>query len=249
MATELTQVETPSSLPSLAKSTSTASGRLSLRSHVSIPVTGAIPYGTLQLVRSSDSQRAPPGPTSAPRQSLDEEQSRLDVLAEGDVFLILDLPDSFTVGCDAAILSPPGTPFLGVCGLPPGPHLLWLSGANGDRSGHWFVTAPSATGRGTLRCKQWDPFNAIVGDPASRFEARVQLDALASLAPRLAKYEDHAQHLPRPPPLPPKDPPASRRASWRPPKPAPELDSDAVSEETIKGASSFSVRLFASDRD
>jgi A1 cistron-splicing factor AAR2 len=213
-------VESSASLPSLSKSTSTASaGRVSLRSHVSIPVTGSLAYGTLQLVQPADD--SPAETTSLPQ---------LDPLDAGDIFLILGLPDAFTVGCDTAVLSQSGRPFLGVRDLPPGAHFLWLASSPAspssstvpDRSGYWFITGE---GRGRLRVKQWDPYNELVGEPASAFEVRDRRDNLSAHLSSLTSYRDRARHLPRPPPPPPKDHPRLRPMSWQPP---PELDPDAT---------------------
>ena len=146
-------------LPSLAKSNSTASaGAFSLTSHISIPVTGALPYGSLQVVQPPDeSSLKTPSATAAAVAAArpPPPRSTPGCLQSGDVFLVLGLPGGFTVGCDTVALTTKaaasGPEFLGFRDLPPGPHFIWISEPNAlTRSGYWFVTKSM----GDVRVKQ-----------------------------------------------------------------------------------------------
>ncbi len=198
-----------SSFPNLVKSGSTASAG----THVSIPVTGAIPLGGLRLVRPSspDSgsvlrENDPPPPPPPPR-----------CLDNGDAFLILGLPSGFTVGCDSmALTTEPASRFLGLRDLPAGPHFVWVSEPQAlSRSGYWFVTRRP----GDVRVKQWDSYNEVLGEAASQVEVRAQKTSIDALYPGLVPYRCRRPYpsarrtlltapLPLlPPPPPPKDPP------------------------------------------
>ncbi|KAJ9134438.1 hypothetical protein NKR23_g10072, partial [Pleurostoma richardsiae] len=193
----------------LKKSDSTASaGRFSLTSHKSIPVTGTFPLGSLQVheamaspnpTHSIEEEEMPPldpeenEPANAlvvaPPLSSSSAAAADAYLQNGDVFLLLDLPDNSTVGCDALAMST-GTSrrFLGIRDLPPGPHFVWVSPPGAiSRSGYWFVTA-AARSPGRVRVKQWDRYNEVLGDPASRFEARAQRDGVAAAYQGLVPY-------------------------------------------------------------
>ncbi|TLD31672.1 hypothetical protein PspLS_02029 [Pyricularia sp. CBS 133598] len=166
----------------LVKSSSTASGA---KSYVSVPVTGVHPYGSLQIHQQpGPGQGTEPGSTDG-MPSL----SSQDLLGEGDVFLILDLPKGFTVGCDTAALTiETARPVLGFRGLPAGAHLVWVSDPHQmSRCGYWCVTATEG-GAGMVRVKQWDRYNEVLGEPASQFEARSHRDNIASFYQNLLPY-------------------------------------------------------------
>lgn len=161
-----------SSLSSLSKSDSNASaGAQSFRSHASIPVIGAHPYGTLRVHQVSDSPRAgrsqesrlsreilmKPLPDEPPPLEGDD-LSWLEPTANStgnetsgagtstgtgdlDVVLILDLPPNFTIGYDAVSFK--ARNFQGVRDVPPGPHFFWASETESSsvRSGFWIVAS------------------------------------------------------------------------------------------------------------
>ncbi|TLS30516.1 hypothetical protein PpBr36_03670 [Pyricularia pennisetigena] len=184
------------------KSNSTASAA---KSYVSVPVTGVHPYGSLQIHQQ-------PGPRQGPEPGSADGMPALssdDLLGEGDVFLILDLPKGFTVGCDMAALTlETARPVLGFRGLPPGAHLVWVSDPQQmSRCGYWFVTAKQG-GAGMVRVKQWDRYNEVLGEPASQFEARSHRDNLASFYQKLLPYNIWQDGPRRSSPFLPKDHPS-----------------------------------------
>lgn len=170
-----------SSIPSLTTSDSASSaGRFSTASHVSIPVTGALPYGSLKIKQQPETP-----PASNLRKSIS--MSTSDHLTETDSFVILDLPDKFTVGCDATALTSSTSKFLGIRDIPLGSHFIWVSEPHAfTRAGYWFVTK---RGLGEVRVKQWDPYNEVLGEAASQFEVREQKDNISDIYPRLFPYQ------------------------------------------------------------
>lgn len=166
----------------LIRSNSAASGA---KSYVSVPVTGVHPYGSLQIHQQpGPGQETEPGSTDG-MPSL----SPQDLLGEGDVFLILDLLEGFTVGCDMAALTiETARPVLGFRGLPAGAHLVWVADPQQmSRCGYWCVTAKEG-GAGMVRVKQWDRYNEVLGEPASLFEARSHRENIASFYQNLLPY-------------------------------------------------------------
>ncbi|KLU89147.1 hypothetical protein MAPG_08121 [Magnaporthiopsis poae ATCC 64411] len=199
---------------SLAKSDSTTSaGRFSTKSVVSVPVTGNLPYGSLR-VHEPPSPATPPCSADAASTGPSPSTPASRLLEQGDVFLILDLPQGFLVGCDTiALTTQTARPVLGFRGIPPGAHLVFVADPSGlSRCGYWFVTKEAA--RGEPRVKQWDRYNEVLGAPASRVEARSNINDLDSAYPNLVPY-NHRQASgsatagARNPPPPPKDPPRS----------------------------------------
>ncbi|KAF4982666.1 hypothetical protein FZEAL_1773 [Fusarium zealandicum] len=106
-------------------------------------------------------------------------------LGGGDVVLILDLPEVFTVGYDS--ISFTAKHFGGVRDIPPGPHFFWVAHPGGlsTRCGFWIVS----TGVDTVHVMQWDRFNEVLGDSA-RAEARIQADNLDTIHSKLVPYHD-----------------------------------------------------------
>lgn len=177
---------------SLAKSDSTASaGRFSTKSVVSVPVTGNLPYGSLR-VHQPPSPATPPCSADAASSDPPPPPPASRLLEQGDVFLILDPPQGFLVGCDAtALTTQTARPVLGFRGIPPGAHLVFVADPSGlSRCGYWFVTKDAA--RGEPRVKQWDRYNEVLGAPASRVEARSNINDLDSAYPNLVPY-NHRQ--------------------------------------------------------
>jgi A1 cistron-splicing factor AAR2 len=105
---------------------------------------------------------------------------------DGDVFLILDLPANSTVGCDARAINTGASGFKGIRDIPPGPHFVWVSEPDAlSRCGYWFVTQGDSA---RVRVKQWDKYNEVLAEPASRFELRDHRDNVASLYPQLVSF-------------------------------------------------------------
>ncbi|KAF3770278.1 hypothetical protein M406DRAFT_87097 [Cryphonectria parasitica EP155] len=185
----LDRIESPalsgsSSVPELSRASSNtpSTDEISLRSHVSIPVVGTFPLGSLRVHRAMD-----PPPRSSPSQRPEAKVPLPPFLPNGDVFLILDLPPNSTVGCDSkAIGIGASGGFQGIRDIPTGTHFLWVSAPEAmSRCGYWFVAAGD---RARVRVKQWDKFNEVLVDPASSFEARDHRDNVASLYPQLTPY-------------------------------------------------------------
>ena len=193
---------------SVTKSDSTTStGQRSIASHVSVRAIGTIPLGGLGLHQPSES---PSQSVSSPEASISETPSRAPVpplpisvcLEKGDVFLVLDLPQGFTIGLDTLAITATSKKILGFRDIPPGPHFLWVSEpAAVSRCGYWFVTGkPSRT-----HVKQWDRYNEVLGDAASRFEAHDQQKNVGTVYPLLIPHNyrrnpPDASASPRPPP-------------------------------------------------
>ncbi|KAM0348656.1 hypothetical protein ACHAPU_004091 [Fusarium lateritium] len=106
-------------------------------------------------------------------------------LGGGDVVLILDLPEVFTVGYDS--ISFTAKHFGGVRDIPPGAHFFWVAHPGGlsARCGFWVVTNRVDT----VHVMQWDRFNEVLGDSA-RAEARIQADNLETIHSKLVPYQD-----------------------------------------------------------
>ncbi|KAH7173479.1 AAR2 protein-domain-containing protein [Fusarium flagelliforme] len=106
-------------------------------------------------------------------------------LGGGDVVLILDLPEVFTVGYDS--ISFTAKHFGGIRDIPPGAHFFWVAHPGGlsARCGFWVV----ANNANTVHVMQWDRFNEVLGDSA-RAEARIQADNLETIHSKLVPYQD-----------------------------------------------------------
>ncbi|KAH7140722.1 AAR2 protein-domain-containing protein [Dactylonectria macrodidyma] len=197
----------PHRIPKLTKSISSASaGDASVKS---VHVLGTHPLGTLHVHEPADlmmeeeqdddgpppldpparqdaHQRFNPSQTSLekPRVTSPREPLRHG-MGGGDVVLILDLPELFTVGYDS--LSFTAKHFGGVRDIPPGPHFFWFAHPGGlsARTGFWVVS----TGVDTVHVMQWDKFNEIIGESA-RAEARIQAENLDTFHSNLVPYSD-----------------------------------------------------------
>ncbi|KAJ9161857.1 hypothetical protein NKR19_g1870 [Coniochaeta hoffmannii] len=217
----------------IAKSDSTTS----TRTHKSIPFIGAYPMGALKVHEVDDlpgasgsneepdagsSKQARTAAGSPPSASAPAPPPKC--LENGDCFIIIGLPDRFTVGLDTiALTTSNGKDFRGFRDIPPGPHFLWMSEPGAiSRCGYWFITGP----RGEVRVKQWDRYNEVLGDAASQFEVREQKKNIEDTYPSLMPHNfqgDAASTIAAPPP-PPKDLP--RRGSI--PDPDPEFTADNI---------------------
>lgn len=187
----------------------------STKTHRSIPYIGSVPLGRLHIHCADDPPKAsatgnnniaeaeslPSSPPPTPPRCLDN----------GDCFVIIDLPDEFTIGLDTiALTTRDGMKFKGFRDIPPGPHFLWLSESGAiSRCGYWFVTGE----QGQVRVKQWDKYNEVLGEAASMFEVREHKKKIEETYPRLMphNFQGDAASTIAPPPPPPKDRP--RRGS------------------------------------
>lgn len=167
-----------------------SSSKASLLSHQSVPVTGTFPLGSLRVHQVMDSPR-PRQPEARPMADFSdmpalEDGSSGDIAPlDGDIFVILDLPPNSTVGCDARAINTGASGFKGIRDIPPGPHFVWVSEPSAlSRCGYWFV----AQDGGRVRVKQWDKYNEVLAEPASKFELRDHRDNVASLYPQLVSF-------------------------------------------------------------
>ncbi|KAM0561503.1 hypothetical protein ACHAPJ_003386 [Fusarium lateritium] len=169
----------------LTKSNSTGGG-----STKSIPVLGTHPFGTLHVHQvdettheEEDDDDVPPPLDSPAGQK--EHAPLTHTLGGGDVVLILDLPEVFTVGYDS--ISFTAKHFGGIRDIPPGAHFFWVAHPGGlsARCGFWIVT----NSVDTVHVMQWDRYNEVLGDSA-RAEARIQADTLDTIHSKLVPYQD-----------------------------------------------------------
>ncbi|KUI65077.1 hypothetical protein VM1G_00392 [Cytospora mali] len=197
----------PSRRSGLPELTRIESDRLSTRSHVSVSAIGTLPLGSLHVHRAMDPPRPQQQqlPDALPQADASDMPPLGDDVAVsggltapgtstrggvegGDAFVVLDLPKHSTVGCDAKAIGTGTSEFRGFRDIPPGPHFIWISEPGAmSRSGHWFVTA-DGEGKGRVRIKQWDKFNEVLVQPASRFEVRDLSENIASLYPQLVPH-------------------------------------------------------------
>jgi A1 cistron-splicing factor AAR2 len=182
---------------SLTKSDSTASaGGQSFRSHISLPVTGAHPYGTLQVHQPKESPLSkeilmkPLPDDPPPLEAAEDGGEGIGMDGGGDIVLILDLPPAFTVGYDSVSFTTTSH-FHGVREIPPGAHFFWATEteASSVRSGFWIVASPKAR---NIHVMQWDKFNEALVETASRIEARFQRENIATWYPKLTPYQYRA---------------------------------------------------------
>ncbi|KAB5557870.1 AAR2 protein-domain-containing protein [Coniochaeta sp. 2T2.1] len=210
----------------ISKSDSTTSAR----TVKSISVIGAYPLGTLKVHKVDET----PEPSDAERDPMAESSSVVAAsppavppkcLDTGDCFIIIGLPDKFTVGLDTiALTTSNGKDFRGFRHIPPGPHFLWMSEPGAiSRCGYWFVTGQ----RGEVRVKQWDHYSEVLGDAASHFdelEQRKNIEETYPLMPH--NFQGDVASTITPPPPPPKDD-QPRRGSI--PDPDPDFTADNLS--------------------
>lgn len=192
----LTDVDRPSPVPipkAKIERTDSAqsSSKASLLSHQSVPVTGTFPLGSLRVHQVMDSPR-PRQPEARPMAEFSDMPALEDGPSvdapplDGDIFVILDLPPNSTVGCDARAINTGASGFKGIRDIPPGPHFVWVSEPSAlSRCGYWFV----AQDGGRVRVKQWDKYNEVLAEPASKFELRDHRDNVASLHPQLVSFK------------------------------------------------------------
>ncbi|CAF3511683.1 hypothetical protein FGSG_04135 [Fusarium graminearum PH-1] len=199
----------PSRPKGLTKSSSGAS--FGGGSAMSVPVLGSHPLGTLHVHQVSETPHqeeedddGPPPPLDPP--STQNETTSLykpsqhdssksfhsptweplaHHLGGGDVVLILNLPEVFTVGYDS--ISFTAKHFGGVRDIPPGAHFFWVAhpGGMSTRCGFWVV----ANNTNAVHVMQWDRFNEVLGDSA-RAEARIQANNLEAIHSKLVPYQD-----------------------------------------------------------
>ncbi|KAK4167628.1 AAR2 protein-domain-containing protein [Cladorrhinum sp. PSN259] len=180
--------DSPSLSSTLKKSNS---GRLSIKSHKSVRVTGSFPLGRLRVHRvdSTDSVAAatPDQFDSGPGPQDDHHNMNPlgDCVSNGDVFRIIDLPDDFIVGLDSMAVTSRKS-LTGFRDIPHGAHFLWVQQPGQiSRSGYWFVTNGL---QGEIRMKQWDKYNEVLGPVVSRVEDQAERQNMESLYLEMKPY-------------------------------------------------------------
>ncbi|CAH0018206.1 unnamed protein product [Clonostachys rhizophaga] len=187
-----------------------SSGGLSTKSHDSVSVVGPHPLGTLRVHQpdqpsplaqsghvNNDADDSPPpldgdepmGDIQLPIRQPQRPSVMGDRLSHemggGDVILVLDLPEVFTVGYDS--LSFNAKHFGGIRDFPSGAHFIWTSHPSGTstRCGVWVISSHAHQ----VHVLQWDKYNEMLSEP-SRTEARIQADNLESIHKKLVPYND-----------------------------------------------------------
>ncbi|KAK4186622.1 AAR2 protein-domain-containing protein, partial [Podospora australis] len=112
-----------------------------------------------------------------------------------EIFRLLDVPVDFVVGLDMMVEK--STP--GFVDIPPGAHLLWVQQPGQNfRSAYWFVTGHRPQYKGHVRIKQWDRYNEVLGEVASRCERRSVLESIVEIYPHLKVYPSSTPTLVQP---------------------------------------------------
>ena len=187
----------------------------SVKSHESVTFLGRHPIGTLRIYSCDDSplsiskltmdeDEGPPPlesaassgtskaairpgiPHTLSQDAADRPRTKLrHGMGGGDVVLIIDLPEVFTVGYDS--LSFTAKNFAGVKDVPEGAHFFWVGHASGTsaRCGFWIISS----GVDQVHVMQWDKFNEVLEEP-TRSEARFQADSVDSIHSTLVPYHD-----------------------------------------------------------
>lgn len=169
-------------------------GLVSLKSVDSVPVTGAYPFGSLHINEpggADDTDMELSTPLTVPDRTPEPLDKDAEMLYGGDVFILDDLPLTFTVGCDTISFSTTQQ-FLGFRDIPPGAHLIWVSPLESTslRSGYWISTPElEETRPGKVYVKQWDKFNEVLSDPATQAEDMFQRQKLGQMFSKLAPYQ------------------------------------------------------------
>ncbi|KOS21093.1 Protein AAR2 -like protein [Escovopsis weberi] len=123
----------------------------------------------------------------------------------GDVVLIANLPEVFTVGYDSVSFT--ARHFGGVREIPRGPHFFWVSHPSGAsaRNGFWTYCGAGAGGDDDddnddrVHMLEWDRFYEVLSE-APRAEARAQAARIEHFYAKLAPYGNPAAAGSRPGP-------------------------------------------------
>lgn len=177
-----------------------------MKSIDSVPVTGIFPLGSLRINEPRDQDTMVMDlatPLTIPDGTPEPANERVfDLLKDGDVLILDDLPSTFTVGCDTMSFSTTQQ-FLGFRDIPPGAHLFWVapSELTSSRSAYWIFTPDKEEfAPGRVHVKQWDKFNEVLNEPASAAEERFQRENLDKIFVMLSPYQFHAPTTTVPPP-------------------------------------------------
>lgn len=166
-------------------STRSTVSTLSTTSHVSVSIIGTIPFGRLQLHQGSEDSCSETTETNM-MDSITEEVNCNNCTERGDAFVLLDFPEKFIIGHDDMAITTSTDRLLGFRDIPRGAHFLWVQLPDAPcRCGYWYITGE----KGKVRVKQWDPYNEVLGDPASNFEYHSQRANIESTYPKLKPYD------------------------------------------------------------
>lgn len=171
-------------------------------SHRSVPTAGSHPLGSLKLHQADPSSSGAPSGHSAdgaghddmppleddtPSGEVSASAPPLHGMGGGDIVLILDLPEVYTVGYDCVSFT--AQHFGGIRDAPPGAHFLWVAHPDGvsTRCGAWF----QSTDQHRVHVLQWDKFNEVLTKPTDA-EARIQGRNISTIHSKLIPYHDPA---------------------------------------------------------
>ena len=160
-------------------------GGHSTTSHDSVSAVGPLPLGSLKLHQGGDDDSMDGPPPLEADPSHDAPTIFPHSMGGGDVVLVLDLPEVFTIGYDCVSFT--AKHFGGLRDVPPGAHFIWVTypNAGSTRCGAWIVS----TGQDQVHVLQWDKFNEVLGEP-TRSEARIQAGNVSSIHSKLVPYSD-----------------------------------------------------------
>ncbi|KAK3313751.1 AAR2 protein-domain-containing protein [Apodospora peruviana] len=120
--------------------------------------------------------------------------SQPNCLDTGDVFLLLGLPANIQVGHDIVAFRTVKKGDDGFRDIPQGPHFLWVdaetepqSGASRlpGRCGYWYFTESNPE----IRLKQWDKYNEVLGEVASKTEVVERKANIETIYPTLRSFD------------------------------------------------------------
>lgn len=182
---------TPSPLGPASITKSNSVGSRSTKSYDSIRVLGSYMVGTLHLIRHDTPPPCSVGVSTKlpPPRLVRQPHWPSNVMTHphggGDVVLVMEVPEAYTVGYDSLAFS--AKKFIGLRDMPAGPHFFWAAHpeSRSSRSGFWIWT--SSINR--LHVIKWDKDNEVFVQP-NESETRTQAEALESIHPRLPLYRD-----------------------------------------------------------
>ena len=131
-----------------------------------------------------------PAKDAAPRQGHPATATPRDLQAHdlggGDMAVVIELPDIFTIGYDCVSVTVKD--FIGLRDMPRGAHFLWAAHPSGvaARSGVWLLNPGS---QDHVHVVQWDNYHESLAE-ATRSESRNRADSIRDVYSRLLPYRD-----------------------------------------------------------
>ncbi|KAI1393863.1 uncharacterized protein F4822DRAFT_28186 [Hypoxylon trugodes] len=157
-----------------------------------LPAIGAFPLGSLRVTEQREKDLEVDTPLTTPDCAMElSSEPGSPFPTGGDVLILDDLPENFTVGCDSMSFTTKRS-FPGFRDIPPGAHLIWVAPTEltSTRSAYWIFTPNrKELEPADVYVKQWDNFNEILSDPASQAEERFQKERLWQIYDNLSPYQ------------------------------------------------------------